>query len=164
MNAVWLGKSITVQRILYLRNPLLPHLPKKPTRWKAGPTKGTFGIPALQADRFPPTPPGLANGYKKSNCGRKPKQPEPVSVAPCPPDPRQVAMWARRNGEAGDMPVEWGHFLFNSSLHWGSNLDMLSIAHGAVGCGAFGLTQRLHLPGFVQGIESFTALDACTDL
>ena len=50
------------------------------------------------------------------------------------------------------------------SVGWGSNLDMLSLAHGAVGCSAFALTQRLHLPGFAQGIESFTALDACTDL
>ncbi len=80
------------------------------------------------------------------------------------PDTKFSAMIARHNGEAEVMPVEWGHFLSNSGMFWGSNLDIFSIAYGAVGCGAFALTERLHLPGFVQGVESFTTLNAGTDL
>jgi len=40
----------------------------------------------------------------------------------------------------------------------------MALANGPVGCGAFSQTARLNLPGFLQGIESFTALHACTDL
>jgi nitrogenase molybdenum-iron protein alpha chain len=48
--------------------------------------------------------------------------------------------------------------------HWHSNLDMIALEHGPVGCGAMRQLGRLALPGFRQGIESFTALHLCTDL
>ncbi|WP_244441396.1 MULTISPECIES: nitrogenase component 1 [Methylosinus] len=41
---------------------------------------------------------------------------------------------------------------------------MVPLDHGPVGCGAYGQTMRLTAPGYVQGIESFSALHACTDL
>jgi nitrogenase molybdenum-iron protein alpha chain len=50
------------------------------------------------------------------------------------------------------------------SQGFGANLDMLALSHGAVGCGAARQLTRLNMPGFVQGIESFTALHASTNL
>jgi nitrogenase molybdenum-iron protein alpha chain len=52
----------------------------------------------------------------------------------------------------------------DSNSNWGSNLDMVALAHGPVGCGVFAQATCLNLPEFVQGIESFTALHACTGL
>jgi len=54
--------------------------------------------------------------------------------------------------------------MFESNSGWGANLDMVGLAHGPVGCGVFTQASRLNVPEFVQGIESFTALHACTNL
>ncbi len=138
-----------------MRNPFLP---KKPIQWKTGPAAGTAGIPAPRADKLPPAPSLTANGYKKKNSGRKPKSSKGNEH-----DAKWEAICARNHRSAGHIATQWNNLLFlNTGL--GASLDMLTMAHGAVGCGDFGLAHRLNLPGFIQGIDSFTALHACTDL
>jgi len=103
------------------------------------------------------------NPYRKDPRGRKPKKSVPL--------PGYDEYWkarkemvARHNGEAGTFAAGYGHFHPNSSLLLGSHLDLLGLAHGAVGCNVHALTERLHPPGFIQGIDTFTAHDFCTDL
>jgi len=74
------------------------------------------------------------------------------------------AVCARGNGEAGLLGKDRGAFLTETGVGWGAGLDILSIGHGAAGCGEAALAHRLHYPGFIQGIETFTALHACSDL
>jgi nitrogenase molybdenum-iron protein alpha chain len=80
----------------------------------------------------------------------------------------------RANGnkspDSAAKPRRWGSpagrmlHIESPSHSFGDNLDMLALSHGAVGCGALHQLTRLHMPGFVQGIESFTSLHASTDL
>src|SRR5208283_5276241 len=103
--------------------------------------------------------------YRKDPRGRKPKDP---NATPSPRKPISVdlheAPVARAHPDAGKSTSCTGPFFFESNSGWGSNLDMMALAHGPVGCGVFTQASRLNLPGFEQGIESFTALHACTDL
>jgi len=146
--------------------PAPPSHPKKPIRWRTGPSAGRVGVPeipveqenALRIDHSAENP-----SYQKSRRGRPRKKPEtPSEEKDWHPDRR--GMVARDHGEAGRLAWDKGHFLRQMSTGCGSSLDMLALAHGAIGCGAYALTQRFHPPGFLQGIESFTALDACTNL
>ncbi len=170
------------------RNPN-PFLAKPQTiKWRTGPS--AVGRAALQSGHFGQSSDVLkwsaitdhvasSSGCRADNSGDEaaisqcsaPSDQDPKSSATLDPERKSLsrhtdvgAMYARRNGTAGGLAVEWDAFLSAFSSGWGSNLDMLALAHGAVGCGAFALTERLNLPGFTQGIDSFTALHACTDL
>jgi len=66
--------------------------------------------------------------------------------------------------ELGKLSNRRGFFFVESFSSWGSLLDMIPLAHGPVGCSNYAWSERLNLPGFEQGIESFTALNACTNL
>ncbi len=143
------------------KNPFLPKT-ARPIRWQAGSAQGSVGIPLLDETQLPPATEGPSNGYKKSTVGRKPKA---VKLAePFSPDPKRAAMIARQTEDAGIGGVEWKTFPTSPSIAWGSSFDMLAVVHGAVGCSALEPSKRLHLAGFTQGVESFTALDACTNL
>ncbi|MGO8845834.1 MAG: nitrogenase component 1 [Methylocella sp.] len=143
-----------------------PFLPRRPIRWQGGPSKGLLGIPALSVDVLAcPQPGSTQDAYRKDPRGRKPKDPNAT--------PRQTklisadlheAPIARAHPDAGKFTSCTGPFFLESNSGWGSNLDMMALAHGPVGCGVFTQASRLNLPGFEQGIESFTALHACTDL
>ncbi|WP_020176356.1 nitrogenase component 1 [Methyloferula stellata] len=143
-----------------------PFLPKSPTRWKSGAAKGTFGIPAwpgtAAADGPQPASVGITP-YKKSARGRPPKNHALALTKVGSIDTNEVPV-SRAHPHAGRLNFAWGHFLLQSGAGWGSSLDMLALAHGPVGCGAFGQNFRINLPGFAQGIESFTALHACTNV
>ncbi len=140
-----------------------PFLPKRPIRWQAGPAKGTLGIPVLSAERSVILPlPNVA--YHKDPRGRKPKDKslEPPTRKPVTTELHEAPAF-RTNPEAGKLNFCTGSFLSESNSGWGANLDMIGLAHGPVGCGSFAQSTRLNLPGFMQGVESFTALHACTD-
>jgi len=106
-----------------------------------------------------------AGTYKKDPRGRKPKDPNlvPKSHKPHSAELHEPPV-ARAHPDAGKLTDCTGSFFAESNAGWGSNLDMVALAHGPVGCGVFTQASRLNLPGFEQGIESFTALHACTDL
>lgn len=147
------------------RNSLLP---KRSIRWRSGPLKGQVGIPPLP----PPLPveaEPAPSGYVKDPRGRKPKAAKADTPADAPPAdarPPQVARPAMKSAHpnAGRLSFCAGAFFAESSSGWGGARDMLAIAHGPVGCGVFAEASRLHLPGLIQGVESFTTLDASSNL
>jgi nitrogenase molybdenum-iron protein alpha chain len=151
------------------KNPFLPKVRLPPRRkqsiaWRTGPAAGTVGIPALEDNdqAIVPLSDTSLTDYSKDPRGRKPKKeelkqratPAAVDKAPTP----------RAFPDAGMLNFQTGGFFTHGHSGWGSNLDMMALAHGPVGCGTFAQTSRLNLPGFVQGIESFIALHACTNL
>jgi nitrogenase molybdenum-iron protein alpha chain len=144
-----------------------PFLPKRPIRWRAGAAKGKIGIPALPFEMLivPPAAAETSAPYRKDPRGRKPKEPAhlPRPHKPATIDSGEV-LNTRAYRSAGKLNCCVGPFLLESNAGWGSNLDMLALVHGPVGCGGFAQTTRLNLPGFVQGIETFTALHASTNL
>ena len=135
----------------------------------SGPSAGTIGLPSAQVDNEPlasdPAPTSIAQTYKKDPRGRKPKDPNlvPKSHKPHSAELHEPPV-ARAHPDAGKLNDCTGSFFAESNSGWGSNLDMEALAHGPVGCGVFTQASRLNLPGFEQGLESFTALHACTDL
>ena len=148
------------------RNPLLP---KGPIKWRTGPSAGQVGVPTSApgaaevavAPREREKDCAPVDSYQKDPRGRKPKErasarrkPEPAPETPAP----------RAHPDAGMLSLNAGPFFGDSVSGWGSNLDMVALAHGPVGCGAFPQGGREELPGFVQGIESFASVHACTDL
>ncbi len=139
-----------------------PFLPKSSIRWRTGPSAGKAGIPLLSNVLPPSSTQTSAANYKKSHRGRKPKKTDIT------PSLAGMPWWAlpdcQGNLEAGQLGFEEDAFLAHNGNDTGTYIDMIPLAHGATGCSAHALTQRLNLPGFEQGIESFTALDACTDL
>ncbi len=107
--------------------------------------------------------------YKKDPRGRKPKPPAKA---------RPTRDLRRDSGHfetietrtppsypnAGKIDFCSGGLLGHTVASWASALDMIPLDHGPVGCGAYGQTMRLTTPGQLQGVESFSALHACTDL
>ena len=150
-----------------------PFLPKKQKslaiRWRSGPAAGMVGLSGLEGGASAPHWEAPVQSdlpvYKKDPRGRKPKPqghtPRPrkalsADLIPAPP--------IGAHPYAGKLNHSLGSFFFESNSAWGGNLDMVALAHGPVGCGLFTQASRLSFPGFVQGIESFTELHACTDL
>ncbi len=129
-------------------NPLLPKPPV--IRWRKGP----FARKPPQSDSGP-----ITTVAPSEHGGRSLGQASDVEDAVA----RIKAVPVRAYPEAGKLSFETGAFFAQSTAGWGSNLDMVPLAHGPLGCGAFTQTSRLNMPGFVQGIESYTALDIGTD-
>ncbi|WP_244406176.1 nitrogenase component 1 [Methylocella silvestris] len=126
-----------------------------------------MGVPPL-----PPAEPAIALEldahsvtYRKDPRGRKPKglahaaeRRGANSADLCQPPVR------RAHSDAGRLSFCAGSFLGESVSGWGAAIDLAALSHGPVGCGLFTGASRLSLPGFVQGVESFAAIHACTDL
>jgi len=135
-------------------NPFLP----KPAliRWRKGPFVKAKGVPQ------PPKIDRSSDGVSEL--------PPASRIAPVErrEEPRQPASHSPHGSigvhRAGTLSYGRENFFCESSSGWGSNLDMLALAHGAVGCNSFAQTTRLNLPGFMQGVDSFTALDVSTNL
>lgn len=144
--------------------PRNPFLPKRPIRWQAGLAKGTLGIPDLHAECSITPQITPSTTYQKDPRGRKPKDKSLIIPRKIVSSDLYEPSPVRTYPEAGRLNFCAGPFLAESNAGWGANLDMVGLAHGPVGCGVFTQTSRLNLPGFVQGIESFTALHACTNL
>ena len=151
-------------------NPFLPKGQKgHAIRWRTGPAAGTVGLSGLRNISSAPQVEAPSRSdvsvYKKDPRGRKPK---PPGLAPRPAKKLSADLIpehpVRAHPDAGKLNQCLGSFFFESNSGWGSNLDMLTLAHGPVGCSVFTQASRLNLPGLVQGIESFTELHACTDL
>ncbi|ATQ71003.1 nitrogenase (plasmid) [Methylosinus trichosporium OB3b] len=149
---------------------LNPFLPKKqkglPIRWRTGPSAGKVGLSSAEFSAPPVAEARVVTDpspYRKDPRGRKPKSegPKPRERAASDLFPAQIA---RSPSEAGRLKNCSGHFLAESNSGWGANLDMLSLAHGPVGCGVFSQAGRFTSPGFTQGVDGFTALHACTNL
>ena len=148
-------------------NPFLPKAQKSHAiRWRTGPAAGTVGLSGVREIGPGPRIEAPARSdlpiYKKDTRGRKPK---PPGVAPRPAKKLSAdltpELQARAHPDAGKLSHCLGSYFAESNSGWGSNLEMLALAHGPVGCGVFTQASRLNLPGFVQGIESFTELHAC---
>ena len=149
-----------------------PFLPKKAFRWRTGPSAGTIGLPQAQAT-FASAAHQIEHSegahlkiaYRKDPRGRKPKD---ISLVPpaktVSNDLHEQVPTRRMYPHAGKLSLCTDLFFCESSSGWGSSLDMMALANGPVGCGAFAQGARLSLPGFVQGVESFTELHACTGL
>ncbi len=145
-----------------------PFLPKSSIRWRVGQARGTVGIPALPAES---TTNVTSVGdsrivYRKDPRGRKAKKKVQASEtrSPASVDLLSTDNVAQTYPYSGKLDSCTDAFFCESSAGWGSNLDIFGLAHGPAGCGSFSQTARLNLPEFIQGIESFTALHACTDL
>lgn len=148
-----------------------PFLPKTSSiRWRVGAAAGTVGLPetkpvrdaaatvedAAEAKRLP---------YTKDPRGRKPKSTsiEHSHSERLPPRMRRRRL-PKEYAHAGLLNHDAGSFSMESISGWGSNLDMLALAHGPVGCGVFTQASRGNVPVFAQGIDSFTTLHLCTNL
>jgi len=151
-------------------NPLLPKKPtNQPIRWRTGPAAGTVGVPVVDKSVSPSPDEGehsaCVNDYTKDPRGRKPK-----SVLAVQTLARSVSRGIRdvqaqrAYPNAGRLNACLGSFWGESNSGWGAALDMGALAHGPVGCGYFTQASRVIMPGFSQGIDSFLALHACTDL
>ena len=146
------------------RNPLLP---KGPIKWRTGPSAGKAGVPGAApllsevalAPREEDNTPALS--YQKDTRGRKPKEQTPGQLKP---EPAPETPPPRAHPDAGKLSIDTGPFFADSVSGWGSNIDMVALAHGPVGCGAFPQTTREETPGFVEGVEGFASVHACTDL
>ncbi|BBU60457.1 nitrogenase protein alpha chain [Methylosinus sp. C49] len=148
-------------------NPLLPKKQKGLTiRWRTGPSAGMVGITPKRSPSAPtPESVSAAADYKKDPRGRKPKSERPVqpprermSMDRLPEPP------SRPHADAGLLRYCTGSFIGESNSGWGANLDMAPLVHGPVGCGVFSQATRFVAPGFVQGVDGFAELHACTDL
>jgi nitrogenase molybdenum-iron protein alpha chain len=130
------------------RNPFLPKAPA--VRWRKGPfaPKGTTSCGLEIVPR-----PSTGEDRSKTESSVITDNAAPVVTAPC----------EQAYPQAGRLSFDYGAAQAESCTGWGTNLDMIPLAHGPVGCGTFGQTSRLNMPGFLQGIESFTALDFATN-
>ncbi len=130
-----------------------PLLPKAPTiRWRKGPFAET---PDQEQRGGGINPPSLEN---ETNSAADDHVANARDITA-----RTKAAPRRAYPDAGKLSFDTGAFFNESNSGWGGNLDMIPLAHGPVGCGAFAQTSRLNMPGFEQGVDSFTALDAGTN-
>lgn len=141
------------------RNPLLP---KKPIRWNSEVARAA-GI-LVPPDAVPQNVEAEAAPivtYQKSRRGRPPKKKDEART--CSEKVGELAV-PRAFPDAGKLSIAAGPFFSDSISGWGSNTDMVALAHGPVGCGAFPQALREETPGYVQGLDSFSSIHACTDL
>lgn len=139
------------------RDLFIPEPPHRPRAVASDPAPCGPGIGA-EAERASEAP------YRKDRRGRKPKLHPPGPRLQTPPNPKPDEPAGAIDPHAGRLSYCSGEFSFESNSGWGSNLDMLAIAHGPVGCGAFTQAARFVPPWRSQGVDGFTALHACTNL
>jgi nitrogenase molybdenum-iron protein alpha chain len=146
-----------------VKNPLLP----TGIRWRSGAAKGTVGLSSRPCTDERSNDIGASlprSDCKKDHRGRKPK-PKEANQKLKSLIPQDLAIRGQRqHPSAGFQRPYWGRFILENNAFWGTNSDMLPIAHGPVGCGFFTQSARVTRPDRCDGIDGFTGLHLCTDL